>query len=425
MRLVWSITVVLVLACALFVSPASGQSSYQNAVNATTPLFHWSLGEISGVAVERVHPEIVPGAGNNPRLDGSYRGPGKGYYSSTDNTLARGATGLPIPGTWDSGGVSIADASAAQDYGSGTNGGLSDVRIPGRSCQYSPLTGTCTPLAMMGLQAFTANVWVFWNGYRTVVHSETLHRNPDNGIIGSPCWASTCNWSGWYLDIKGKLFNPQTDSPATGQLRFVRRGYVNGQNTTSELLAPAGQIPTGQWTMVTASYDGTTMKLYVNGQTVASATSTVNIQGAPAYAYIGGHPTSGSGTYGYLEGTADEATIWRRALTDTELQSIYQSGLPSPTTQPRILGELSSVGETATADPGVWDSTTTLTYQWYRCTTAGNCTLIPAAGSTYVISPDDAGHRLRVRVTAVLYLARSKYSVCYVYWIRKKRWAGV
>ncbi|MCC6226287.1 MAG: hypothetical protein IT195_07765, partial [Microthrixaceae bacterium] len=82
------------------------------------------------------------------------------------------------------------------------------------------------------------------------------------------------------------------------------------------------------------------------------------------------------------------------------LQSIYQSGLPSPTTQPRILGELSSVGETATADPGVWDSTTTLSYQWYRCTTAGACTLLPATGSAYVIQPGDAGHRLKLRVTA-------------------------
>ena len=62
-------------------------------------------------------------------------------------------------------------------------------------------------------------------------------------------------------------------------------------------------------------------------------------------------------------------------------------------------------GSTLTANPGTWEGTPTITYeyQWQRCDAAGtNCVNIPGeTGSTYTLTPADVGSTIRVLVTAV------------------------
>jgi hypothetical protein len=60
-------------------------------------------------------------------------------------------------------------------------------------------------------------------------------------------------------------------------------------------------------------------------------------------------------------------------------------------------------GETLTADRGSWTGADLVfTYRWRRCDSSGsNCTDIPGAtGSTYTLASPDAGHTVRVDVTA-------------------------
>ena len=76
-----------------------------------------------------------------------------------------------------------------------------------------------------------------------------------------------------------------------------------------------------------------------------------------------------------------------------------------PTRAGPSIGGIARDGSTLTANPGSWDGTPTITYeyQWQRCDASGNnCVDIPGAtGGTYTLGPDDVGSTIRVVVTAV------------------------
>jgi hypothetical protein len=74
-----------------------------------------------------------------------------------------------------------------------------------------------------------------------------------------------------------------------------------------------------------------------------------------------------------------------------------------PNTQPPTITGQAAVGQTLTANNGTWTGTgITYTYAWSRCDTAGaNCAAISGAtANTYKVVDADAGHTLRVQVTA-------------------------
>ena len=78
---------------------------------------------------------------------------------------------------------------------------------------------------------------------------------------------------------------------------------------------------------------------------------------------------------------------------------------PANTAPPTITGT-AAVGQTLTAQNGTWtNSPTAFQYRWRRCDTAGaacvNIAGAIGAGKTYTVVAADAGHTLRVVVTAV------------------------
>jgi hypothetical protein len=75
---------------------------------------------------------------------------------------------------------------------------------------------------------------------------------------------------------------------------------------------------------------------------------------------------------------------------------------PTPTRAPRIAGK-ARVHKRLSANHGTWTwAPTAYRYQWLRCSrTGGRCTEIrKATHTTYRVTKRDAGHRLRLRVTA-------------------------
>src|SRR6266516_6546315 len=84
------------------------------------------------------------------------------------------------------------------------------------------------------------------------------------------------------------------------------------------------------------------------------------------------------------------------------LASSALGAAPSNTTLPTIAGT-PTVGQTLTASDGTWsNSPTTFAYQWLRCNSGGNSCVSVANGTqkTYTLVGADAGHTMRVRVTA-------------------------
>ena len=150
------------------------------------------------------------------------------------------------------------------------------------------------------------------------------------------CWvkyASACmiaskmessgNYRGWVLN-----------GIADGSLDFLLRSE-NDSDSRLWIKAPANTITSGEWAHVTAtlSYDTTDtllgMRLYVNGQEVEDAylrdsgISTLEPTETTIPMNVMGRNNTGNGY-----GAVDEMAIWKRALSATEVQGIYEAGHP-------------------------------------------------------------------------------------------------
>jgi hypothetical protein len=105
--------------------------------------------------------------------------------------------------------------------------------------------------------------------------------------------------------------------------------FTTGDKVLHELVGTS-VIPTGVFTHVAASYDGSTAKIYVNGvlenSLVVSGTSLAK-SNAPTIIGSGGAGCRASnGGQIEFDGLIDEVQIYNRALTDAEISAIVNSG---------------------------------------------------------------------------------------------------
>jgi hypothetical protein len=83
-------------------------------------------------------------------------------------------------------------------------------------------------------------------------------------------------------------------------------------------------LPTGVWTHLAATYDGSALRLYVNGVQVASESRTGTIATSTGPLRIGGNSVSN----GFFNGLIDEVRIYKRALTAAEIAGDMASPIP-------------------------------------------------------------------------------------------------
>jgi Concanavalin A-like lectin/glucanases superfamily len=76
-------------------------------------------------------------------------------------------------------------------------------------------------------------------------------------------------------------------------------------------------LPLNAWSYLAATYDGTTLRLYVNGVQVASRAQTGPIATSAGALTIGGDALYGQ----HFSGRIDEFRIYATALTASEIQS--------------------------------------------------------------------------------------------------------
>ena len=88
---------------------------------------------------------------------------------------------------------------------------------------------------------------------------------------------------------------------------------VGGSNRTAEGTALAANV----WTHVAGTYDGTAVRLFINGVQVASTTVGGSIATSTGPLRIGGNSVWGE----FFQGRIDEVRIYNRALTQTEIQN--------------------------------------------------------------------------------------------------------
>jgi len=113
-------------------------------------------------------------------------------------------------------------------------------------------------------------------------------------------------------------------------LRYIQNTGVNflvstnGINTAATPYYPKASISAGQWYHFVGVYDGSNVLLYVNGVPIGSPTAlTGSLQNTTSEFFIGkrGFGTTNTG----FDGKLDEIGIFNTALTDAEIQSIYNA----------------------------------------------------------------------------------------------------
>ncbi len=100
-------------------------------------------------------------------------------------------------------------------------------------------------------------------------------------------------------------------------------------NTNQGVTSANGSIVVNQWYHVVLSYDGTTIKMYKDGQQVGSRAATISYANQIQFLIGGaGDGPSPGGIYGGFNGKIDDVGFWDRALTYNEIQELY-NGRPS------------------------------------------------------------------------------------------------
>ncbi len=103
--------------------------------------------------------------------------------------------------------------------------------------------------------------------------------------------------------------------------------------------------------------------------------------------------------------SAADGNIWFTQADGNRLARVLTGVVPVSTGPAAITGTSTAVGQTLTVTNGTWSwLPTSYTYQWQRCETAdaSSCSDIAnATASSYVITSDDAGKRMRVLVKAI------------------------
>ena len=150
-------------------------------------------------------------------------------------------------------------------------------------------------------------------------------------------WVRPTDSTGWRTALMKE--RPNGLSYALYSAGFTQpSGYVNIGNDVA-LTGPSA-LPVNTWSHLTFTYDGATIRLYVNGTEVASAP-----QAGSAPASTGALRLGGNGVWGeHFAGVLDDVRVYNRALSPAEVTADRDTPVSSDTTPPSAPASLTATG---------------------------------------------------------------------------------
>jgi len=224
--------------------------------------------------------------------------PEQDYYDANGIGSMKGYWRFEEGAPWDGTVDEVKDRSPYENHGTAHSGAIQSD--PGKVGQCAEFDGDddyieveCGPGSSLNLEtAVSIEAWVYphsLGGYQAIVSKhrhDTLQR-------------------GYYLGL------------VNSNVQFC----LSDDGSTLTCVS-SGTIPSNTWTHITATSDASTMKLYINGAQdpntkVAPSTIHQNTLDLRIGKYdYGGLPR-------HFDGKIDEVAIWDRALTETEIEDIY------------------------------------------------------------------------------------------------------
>lgn len=184
-----------------------------------------------------------------------------------------------------------------------TNGGLTWVvdrfNHPGKAANFNGTSSYINVLVSSSLQIqsdITLSVWV------------TSSASQNNKVIVEKYYGNL-NDHGWLLET-------MTD----GQPVFEGR---DGRGGSSTIKGSGGDINDNKWHLIVGQRSGNIWKIYIDGQHI----NETNVEGTAGSIESGGDLRIGASKYSvpmqFWNGNIDDIRIYKRALSDTEIQALY------------------------------------------------------------------------------------------------------
>ena len=148
------------------------------------------------------------------------------------------------------------------------------------------------------------------NSYVNVRHSDSINLTRAVTLM---CWCYPTVITNSYRNLVYKpedIYFIEGFTPAPNTPRFY--GTFSSAN-----LNAASTLPVNQWTHVAGTYDGSTMRIYINGVEAANRAQAGPILTSTYDLGIGGNSLNGQ----YFPGRIDEVRIYNRALNVSEIQT--------------------------------------------------------------------------------------------------------
>jgi hypothetical protein len=215
-----------------------------------------------------------------------------------------------LKGYWSFNGPDISGTTAYDRSGAGNNGTLtsSPTAAIGKAGQALSFNGTTsfvdlgapTALDLSGVNKFTLSAWV----YPTAT--------PNGAGVITEMYTSTVQYT---IGFSNNVTPTGNSYPTVG--------FYNG---AWRAITESRAIDLNQWSLITGTWDGTTMNLYRNGALVATGTPGGPMPSADFLKVVIGKRHDTAGTTNFFPGRIDEARIYNRALTATEVLALYNLG---------------------------------------------------------------------------------------------------
>jgi len=120
---------------------------------------------------------------------------------------------------------------------------------------------------------------------------------------------STAAQSGWRTILQREESAYYLNA-STGSGTLLPGGGATLNGATRDLSGPTAS-PVNSWTHVAVTYDGATLRLYVNGVQEGTPQTIVTLPAGNTAWYIGSNSFS---SYTYFDGRIDEVAIWHTAF---------------------------------------------------------------------------------------------------------------
>ena len=151
----------------------------------------------------------------------------------------------------------------------------------------------------------------------------------DSDVISISAWV---NLDDNDTDLRNIFSNYESTSGSTkGYKTLVNDNakfqFAFGWGSSSGSCSSVKDIPENTWTFLTATYDKSSIKLYINGELDNSCGYSNSISDTAYKQIIGASDHNNDGSYDdFFDGTLDDVTIWDSAITASNIEKIYWGG---------------------------------------------------------------------------------------------------